>query len=217
MNQEKISELIKNLRKEHHLTQEEFASFFHVTYQAVSKWERGINLPDINTLKSICDIYNLDINEFLSGEYQPKKKYLIIIPIIILLIIGVYLILRNNNQNNYEFKPLTTSCENFEIKGSIAYSDSTSSIYISDIIYCGSISNTTYKTIKSSLHETNGNLIKEGDIKENTTIEEYLKSLSFYIEHYNNKCENNTEYYLEIYAVKNDHEENIYKIPLSCK
>ena len=68
MNQDKISKLIKDLRKKNNLTQNEFAKEFNVTYQAVSKWENGKNLPDINVLKEICDNYNLNINDFLEGK-----------------------------------------------------------------------------------------------------------------------------------------------------
>ena len=59
MNQDKISKLIKDLRKKNNLTQNEFAKEFNVTYQAVSKWENGKNLPDINVLKEICDKLSL--------------------------------------------------------------------------------------------------------------------------------------------------------------
>ena len=71
MNQDKISNKIKELRKQNNLTQKEFASIFGVTYQAVSKWENGINIPDIEILKSICKKYDLDINEFLLGNLLP--------------------------------------------------------------------------------------------------------------------------------------------------
>ena len=53
MNQEKISKFIKDIRIKNNLTQKDFADKFGVTYQAVSKWENGKNLPDINILKEI--------------------------------------------------------------------------------------------------------------------------------------------------------------------
>ena len=63
MNQEKIGSLIKKVRKENNLTQQDFAKKYGVTYQAVSKWENGKNIPDIALLKEICGDYNIDINE----------------------------------------------------------------------------------------------------------------------------------------------------------
>lgn len=44
MNQEKFGQLIKEIRKTNHLTQKQLAEKYHVTFQAVSKWERGILL-----------------------------------------------------------------------------------------------------------------------------------------------------------------------------
>ena len=219
MNQDKVSELIKKIRVEEKMTQKEFADLFHVTYQAVSKWERGANMPDINILKSICDKYNLDINDFLSGEKKHQKRYLYIViaVIVILLGIGAYVVINSLSKSNYEFKTLTTSCQNFEIKGSIAYNEKSSSIYISDIVYCGNINDTKYESIKSSLHENDGSLIIDGEKKNDVSIGEYLNNSSFYIEHYNNQCSNITEYYLEIHAIKKDQEEVIYKIPLKCE
>lgn len=43
MNQEKISNLIKQLRKKENLTQAQFANKYNVTFQAVSKWENGVS------------------------------------------------------------------------------------------------------------------------------------------------------------------------------
>ena len=85
MNQDKISKLIKDLRKKNNLTQKEFAKEFNVTYQAVSKWENSKNLPDINVLKEICDKYNLNINDFLEGKNvknNNKRNKIIVILII---------------------------------------------------------------------------------------------------------------------------------------
>lgn len=64
MDQSKIGQLIKKIRKENHLTQQEFASRYGVTYQAVSKWENGKNIPDVALLKQICQDYHMDLNDF---------------------------------------------------------------------------------------------------------------------------------------------------------
>ena len=52
MDQKKIGSLIKKLRIDNNLTQKEFALKYNVSFQAVSKWERGYNLPDIYLLKT---------------------------------------------------------------------------------------------------------------------------------------------------------------------
>ena len=68
MGSEKTGKIILKLRKDNNLTQAEFADMFGVTYQAVSKWETGKNIPDILVLKEICNEFDIDINEMLDGE-----------------------------------------------------------------------------------------------------------------------------------------------------
>ena len=72
MDQEKVGQLIKELRVKHQLTQAEFAKRYHVTYQAVSKWETGKNMPDLALLKQICADFQMDIGDFLDGEITVK-------------------------------------------------------------------------------------------------------------------------------------------------
>ena len=74
MNQEKVGELIKNLRKKANLTQSDFAEKYGVSYQAVSKWENGKNIPDIQLLKQICSDYKISLDSVLNGEEKKTKK-----------------------------------------------------------------------------------------------------------------------------------------------
>ncbi|MDE5888581.1 MAG: helix-turn-helix domain-containing protein, partial [Bacilli bacterium] len=74
MNQELIGKAIKEIRKKENLSQQKFAEKYGVTYQAVSKWENGKNIPDISTLKEICNDYNLDLNDFLDAKIKNKRK-----------------------------------------------------------------------------------------------------------------------------------------------
>ena len=64
MNQIKIGEFLKELRKEKRLTQEQFAEQFNVSRRSVSRWETGNNMPDLIhlfrwqiTMKLICESY----------------------------------------------------------------------------------------------------------------------------------------------------------------
>ena len=75
MNQEKIGKLIKEIREKNHLTQGELADKLGVTYQAVSKWENGKNIPDIAILKRISELYDVDINTLLDLKKEKKKRY----------------------------------------------------------------------------------------------------------------------------------------------
>ena len=74
MNVDKIGKLIKKIRKDNHLTQKDLAVKYNITYQAVSKWENGKNIPDISLLKQICDDFNIDINSLLTGDYTTNEN-----------------------------------------------------------------------------------------------------------------------------------------------
>ena len=74
MNQEKIGKFIAMLRKNKKITQQELANMLNVTDRAVSHWENGRRLPDISLFKPICEIFNITVNELISGELIPKEK-----------------------------------------------------------------------------------------------------------------------------------------------
>ena len=68
MNQIKIGKFIAICRKEKGLTQMELAERLCITDKAVSKWERGIALPDASIMLLLSDILGISVNELLSGE-----------------------------------------------------------------------------------------------------------------------------------------------------
>ena len=76
MNQEKIGNFIAEQRKKYNLTQSELAEKLGITDRAVSKWERGINLPDASIMIDLCKILNITVNELLSGEIIKKESYM---------------------------------------------------------------------------------------------------------------------------------------------
>lgn len=74
MNQEKIGKFILKLRKEKKMTQQELADKLNVTDRAVSHWENGRSIPDVSLFKSICEIFDISVNELISGEKLSKEK-----------------------------------------------------------------------------------------------------------------------------------------------
>ena len=74
MNIDKISVFIKKLRDEKGLTQEQLAEMIPISRQAVSKWERGITIPDSSVLIRLSEIFSVTINEILSGEKINKTN-----------------------------------------------------------------------------------------------------------------------------------------------
>jgi transcriptional regulator with XRE-family HTH domain/DNA-directed RNA polymerase subunit RPC12/RpoP len=68
MDQIKIGMFIQERRKEVGLTQSELAEKLNITDRAISKWERGICLPDASNMQELCSILNISINDLFSGE-----------------------------------------------------------------------------------------------------------------------------------------------------
>ena len=73
MNQKKIGEFLKHLRKEKGLTQEQLAEQFYVSSRTVSRWETGSNMPDVDTLIDLADFYSVDIREIIDGERKSEN------------------------------------------------------------------------------------------------------------------------------------------------
>ena len=68
MDNNKIGKYIASRRKEKGLTQQELGDKLFVTDKAVSKWERGLSLPDITILEKLADVLNTDIYSILQIE-----------------------------------------------------------------------------------------------------------------------------------------------------
>ncbi|MBQ6466396.1 MAG: helix-turn-helix transcriptional regulator [Clostridia bacterium] len=73
----KTGNYIKSLRKSEGLTQKELAQKLGISFQAVSKWERGDTLPDTGLLLELCDILNTTADKLLNGGtvmFSSKKQ-----------------------------------------------------------------------------------------------------------------------------------------------
>ena len=63
MDQMKTGRFIAQCRKEKGLTQFQLGELLGITDRAVSKWERGLSLPDASIMQELCDILGITINE----------------------------------------------------------------------------------------------------------------------------------------------------------
>ena len=221
MDQKRIGEFIKKIRKDNHLTQKEFAELFGVTYQAVSKWENGLNIPDIAILKEISEKFHVDINELLDGEAKKKtyfKRYAFIGACIV-FVLGIFLVYQFTHNHDFTFKTISSSCNDFRVLGSMAYNDNKASIYISSID-CLSDEEEKYVNITCILYEQEDNTkteisrnVYEGDP---VTLNDYLNTVRFNIDDYEGACKNYTEDSLsiELKAENKDGEITMYEIPI---
>ncbi len=68
MNAQKFGSFIATLRKEKNMTQAELGQILHITDKAVSKWERGIGLPDINMIEPLAEALGVSVLEIMKSE-----------------------------------------------------------------------------------------------------------------------------------------------------
>ena len=223
MNQEKIGKFILEQRKKMGITQAELAAQLAVTSQAVSKWERGLGIPDIEILKKLSEIFNVDIDELLEGNKKNKPKSgknILIIAIVIFLGILSIVIVGSFLKNNYIFNSIVTDSEIFSINGVITSYKDRQSIYISEIDYkldndniyeyleCFLIENLNGSEQEIAIYVTEKNSEK--------TFNDLLKEVEFKIGNYTSMCRDLEEYkvYINIKAYKEDGSFDIFQVPL---
>lgn len=68
MDAKKFGSFLAALRKEKHMTQAELGQRLHVTDKAVSKWERGLGFPDINTIAPLAEALGVSVLEIMKSE-----------------------------------------------------------------------------------------------------------------------------------------------------
>ncbi|MBP1042422.1 helix-turn-helix transcriptional regulator [Vagococcus sp. BWB3-3] len=77
----KLNELLKIRREKENMTQAELAQKLFVTHQSVSKWERGENVPSVDNLLQLSDLYNISLDELIRGSSFFKKPFFVRQPI----------------------------------------------------------------------------------------------------------------------------------------
>lgn len=72
MKNKSMGELISGLRKEKGMTQRELAEQMNVTDKAVSKWERDLSCPDINSLPRLAEVLGISVEELLNTSRKDE-------------------------------------------------------------------------------------------------------------------------------------------------
>ncbi len=72
MDSNKMGMLLFRLRKEKGLTQKQLAEKMNISDKTISKWERGMGYPDISFLEVLSRIFDVDIDNILSGDLEPN-------------------------------------------------------------------------------------------------------------------------------------------------
>lgn len=73
MDYDKIGKLLLGLRREKGLTQKQLADLMGISDRTVSKWERGLGLPDVSLLHELSDILGVNIEQILTGDLRANR------------------------------------------------------------------------------------------------------------------------------------------------
>ena len=68
-----FSEILRNLRKNNHLTQDELANKLKISKSAISMYENGNRTPDFETLELIADFFNVNLSRYCGNSYFPSE------------------------------------------------------------------------------------------------------------------------------------------------
>lgn len=74
MDAKRLCEFISQMRKEQGMTQAELAGKLHVTDKAVSRWERGVGLPDIGNLEALADALGVSVMELMQCRKMEEQE-----------------------------------------------------------------------------------------------------------------------------------------------
>lgn len=69
-----FAENLKTLRKAKGLSQEELAIRLNVVRQTISKWEKGLSVPDADLLIRLADIFEVSVSELLGAKIENEKE-----------------------------------------------------------------------------------------------------------------------------------------------
>lgn len=74
MQKQTFGNTVASLRKEKGLTQLELAEKMGVTDKAVSKWERDLSFPDVNSIPRLAEIFNVSVDELMQVKTDTKEN-----------------------------------------------------------------------------------------------------------------------------------------------
>lgn len=74
MKKQTFGEMVVSLRKENNMTQRQLAEKMGVTDKAVSKWERDLSFPDVDSLPKLAEVFGISVDELMQVKVQKEDK-----------------------------------------------------------------------------------------------------------------------------------------------
>ena len=242
----KVGNYLASLRREKNLTQEELAERINVSSKTVSKWEVGTNIPDTNCLYKLSKEYNVPTQDILNGGiiqnesenndsiknginfYNKlfKRKFIKILVLVIIGLVTTFSILYTiSNYNKVHVYDITTSDDNFRVKGYLVFNSKEAIFMIDNIRFQDGFvgTNAEYISNYSIFIKGKSETIYYKDEKEINDFELLTNILnnvrvSFIIEN-NNLINSNllNDFYLNINISTQNNQSYEYKIKLNMK
>lgn len=208
----KIGKFIALKRNEKGLTQEQLADRLGITGKSVSKWERGVNMPDIEKLEQLCDVLDITIAELLNGKksdftfndlnnksflevvkyYFKNFKKMYIYVLFLLLFICCFFTLATfmfNNFNKNQIYTIRSLDEQYEINGYLILNQDRNLFIMNDLNFQGDVVGTPneprLKLINIFITYDDKNLMsytENVDDNKSNQLSSVLDSLSFSID-----------------------------------
>lgn len=209
MDLQKVGRFIAERRKDKKLTQEKLGELIGVADTTISKWERGVNAPDISVLNKLSDILEVSVREILNGcrneennqpeedntlkniEYYAKMtklKYVKISSYIIVGILMLFAILFTiSNYNQFKVYSISSKDSNYTVQGYMIFNQERNLTIIRNIDihdkFMGTHKEEKIKTIKASVLSENKILFSILEEKSNSeTINSYLLNKTYFID-----------------------------------
>lgn len=124
--------------------------------------------------------------------------------------------------DDFSFKTISSTCDAFNISGSIAYNDKKSAIYITNIKYCAGDDTKEYEKIECTLYESHEDIEKrissyEYSDGKKIKLEKFLENVTFKVGGYKKTCDEHNSLYLLIDATDDSKNIATYKVPLETQ
>lgn len=182
MNLQEVGSFIAERRKLKNLTQDKLGEKIGVSGKTISKWERGVNAPDISLLNKLSEILEVDVSEILNGKKGEKKssneklieniayytkrerlKYIrILFNTLFILFILFSTLFTINNYNQFRVYSIMSKDSNYFVEGSIVFNQERNLIVIKNIDIkdknMGTDLEEKIRSIKISLESKNKNI-----------------------------------------------------------
>ncbi len=191
MSNDSIGNIIKNIRKENDLSQQQLASILGLNNSTISKWEHDLIIPDITYLKIISEEFNIPLDKLIAGETKSKRKpkTVLLISIIILLetIIIITLAINNLKQEDLSIYVLSSSNKQLIVKGTSVIGNKKIYLSINEIILLYEKNGTNKSIVPDDIAlkiMINNRVIENKHIenKDKLPIEKILSTISINIE-----------------------------------